>query len=188
MNRNQSKRAHRRTDRVERETVSKPTTTSTSTTITTTTTTTTTTVTRRTLSKPAFLFAIALSNKHCIATIPAQYPVPRYPTVPKSAHANVACANPLAASSSVSYDPGTHRATMDAIVVYRSSSIVVVFSRVRIGSVKLDRCVAFPSACPARAPKRPSPGGRPFDFLKVHDPSRRHPHRPPPVSVGGCLK
>lgn len=77
-----------------------------------------------TLSKPAFLFAIALSNKHCIATIPAQYPVPRYPTVPKSAHANVACANPLAASSNVSYDPGTHRATIDAIVSSSSSFVV----------------------------------------------------------------
>lgn len=87
---------------------------------------------RRTLSKPAFLFAIALSNRHCIATIPAQYPVPRYPTVPKSAHANVACANPLAASSNVSYDPGTHRATMDAILVVSSGRASSSHARERL--------------------------------------------------------
>jgi len=95
-----------------------------------------------TLSKLAFLFAIALSTRHCIATIPAQYPVPRNPTVPRSAHASVACANPLAASSNVSYDPGTHRAMMDAIVVEavsRVSRTRVVVNVVRTIARSLDR-------------------------------------------------
>jgi hypothetical protein len=112
------------------------------------------------LSKLAFLFAIALSTRHCIATIPAQYPVPRNPTVPRSAHASVACANPLAASSNVSYDPGTHRAMMDAIVVEAVSRVVGPASdprRTRVVVVVVVRSIARPRA---RAAQSPSPGGR----------------------------